>query len=67
MKKFELLKNKGKVISKEKMKTINGGYSWLWCLTHSVDIKINDTIIYDAPVGGEADEMTWDECRAKKD
>lgn len=61
---FELLKSKGKSLSKAKMKNIKGGYSWLWCLTHSIDIKIGSLVIYDAPVGDNG--MTWEECRRAK-
>lgn len=67
MKNLEQLKSKGKVISKGKMKSIGGGYSWLYCAANSVDIKLKDMVILDGSVGGAGDAMTWDECRAKRD
>ena len=67
MKNLQELKNKGTKLSKLKMKSIGGGYSWLYCATHSFDVKVGDLVIIQAPVGGEGNPMTWAECRAAKD
>lgn len=64
MKNLQELKNKGTKLSKSKMKAIGGGYSWLYCVTHSFDVKIGEMTIIEAPVGGEGNIMTWAECRA---
>lgn len=45
------------------MKSIGGGYSWLYCATHSFDVVIGDMTIIEAPVGGAGNIMTWSECR----
>ncbi|KMQ62453.1 hypothetical protein ACM40_09200 [Chryseobacterium sp. BLS98] len=67
MKKLSILKNKGTKLTKSSLKSIGGGYSWLYCATHSFNVQIGDVTIIEAPVGGEGNTMTWAECRAAKD
>ena len=64
MKKLSNLKSKGTKLTKSSLKSIGGGYSWLYCATHSFNVSIGGMQIIEAPVGGEGNVMTWAECRA---
>ncbi len=66
MKKLSILKSKGTKLTKSSLKSIGGGYSWLYCATHSFNVNIGNVQIIEAPVGGEGNVMTWSECRAAK-
>jgi natural product precursor len=56
MKKISL-KNIENALSRKEMKKIKGGYSWLYCYSHTIDIPG----IVDATITSAA---KWDACRA---
>ena len=45
------------------MENLQGGYSWLYCATHSFDVIIFGLVIHEGHTGGSS----WDACRTAKD
>lgn len=60
MKKISLKNVKG-ALSRKEMKAISGGYSWLYCYSHTIDIEIGTMSIIQAEITS-ANE--WKACRA---
>lgn len=53
--------NLGKALSKAEQKQIKGGYSWLYCMTHSIDFVVFGVTLIDGSI--DTDEQ-WKACRA---
>jgi hypothetical protein len=60
MKKLSFVNAKN-TLSRSEMKAINGGYSWLYCYSKTIDIHIRELSIIKASITS-AEE--WKNCRA---
>jgi hypothetical protein len=55
------LKNVKGALTRKEMRTIAGGYSWLYCATHSIDINIGEWTLIDGSIDTR---KQWNACRA---
>jgi hypothetical protein len=63
MKKISLKNVKG-ALSRKEMKSISGGYSWLYCSAHSIDVVVFKVVLIDGSIDTNAQ---WKACRAAQD
>ncbi|MDC1161923.1 hypothetical protein OAT18_00635 [Tenacibaculum sp.] len=48
------------ILNKKEQETINGGYSKLYCLYHSTEIKVFGIVVHES-------HMDYEKCRKMKD